>query len=225
MRVKKMASWLIVALIVATGLLAACSTPEPVQAPPAEAQPTNTQPVATPQEKQPTVPPTKPAQLAPTWKADGVVSEGEYNHEATMGKVKLWWRNDAESLYLAMEAPTTGWVAVGIDPTDRMKGANYILGEVTDGKAQIWDAYGTAPTGATHPPDTDLGGTNDIVAYAGVEEEGITRFEVQIPLDSGDKYDRPLKPGGTYPVIVAMGGSDSYNSYHASKASGKITLD
>ena len=159
------------------------------------------------------------------WQADGAISEGEYAHQTTIGDVNLWWYNDAEFLYLAMEASTTGWVAVGIDPVSRMQGADYIFGAVVDGEAMIWDAFGTAPVGNAHPPDEELGGTNDIVAYAGVEEGGVTRFEVQIPLDSGDEFDKPLEPGKTYAVIVAVGASDSFDARHSSRAAGSIALD
>jgi len=161
----------------------------------------------------------------PAWKADGVISDGEYAHETTIGDVHLWWRNDAQYLYVAFEAKTNGWVAVGLDPETRMKGANFIIGMVSGGQAKAVDAYGTAEMGASHPPDEDLGGRNDIVASAGVQEGGVTRFEVQIPLDSGDKYDKPLKPGGTYKVIVAMSGSAQFNAPHMSRSTGQITLD
>ena len=160
-----------------------------------------------------------------TWQADGAISEGEYAHETAIGDVNVWWYNDAEFLFLAMEASTTGWVAVGIDPVNRMQGADFIFGAVVDGEAMIWDAFGTAPVGNAHPPDEELGGTNDIVAYAGVEDGGVTRFEVQIPLDSGDEFDKPLEPGRTYAVIVAVGTSDSFDARHSSRATGSITLD
>ncbi len=245
---------LMVVLFLAYGLLAACGGPESTQAPAEEVPPTaaptatpqreeeppspteDVQPTASPtptpepQEEQPSPSPTavseeQTAEPAPSWEADGIVADGEYPHQVLVGDVTIWWRNDATSLYLAMEASTTGWVAVGLDPTDRMQGANFILGLVVEGEAQIWDAYGTAPTGNTHPPDEELGGTNDVVAYAGVEEGGVTRFEVQIPLDSGDEFDRPLEPGGTYPVIAAVGPSDVFDVRHSSRAGGSITLD
>jgi len=237
MWMNKVVLGLIIVLVSAAGLLAACSGVEPTQALPEERQPTarptatsqGEQPTAlltaTSQEEQPTTPPTEPARPSSAWQADGVVVDGEYAHEAIIGEVRLWWRNDAEFLYLAMEAPTTGWIAVGLDPTNRMEGANFIFGAVADGEVQIWDAYGTAPVGANHPPDEDLGGTNDIVTYTGVEEDGVTRFEVRIPLDSGDEYDKPLQPGSTYPVIAAVGTSDSFDARHSSRAQGEITLD
>jgi len=174
-----------------------------------------------------TATPTRSASASPSttiWQADGKVSDGEYAHQTTVGDVRVWWGNDAQYLYLAMEAPTTGWVSVGLDPQNRMQGANFIFGMVVDGQAQIWDAYGVGPTGP-HPADVDLGGTSDIVAYGGIEENGVTRFEVQIPLDSGDRYDRPLRRGQRYKMITAVGTADDFDARHSSRATGEITLD
>ena len=181
-------------------------------------------------EEKPSATPTKAVTVAPTaespvWVADGTIKEDEYAHGITVGKVQVWWSNDAKSLYLALEAETTGWLAIGLDPENRMQGANYVIGLVEEGQAKAWDAYGTGPVGATHPPDTELGGSDDIVSFAAHEEDGTTFLEVQIPLDSGDKYDKPLQPGETYPVIVAVGRSDSFDAPHTFRAAGQITLD
>jgi hypothetical protein len=219
MRTRKITIGLITVLLLSGGLAACCSA-EPTSTPPERTQPTGL-PTEVSEEQTAVSSPVSTS----SWQADGVVADGEYAHQTTIGDVTLWWRNDAEFLYLAMEASTTGWVAVGLDPTDGMKGASYIFGIVVEGEARIWDAYGIAPTGPNHLSDEDLGGTNDIVAYAGVEEGGVTRFEVQVPLDSGDEFDKPLLPGNTYPIIVAVGSTDDYNARHSSRAAGEITLD
>lgn len=159
-----------------------------------------------------------------TWTADGVISEGEYEQQEDFGEIRIWWRNDASSLYLALEGDTTGWVAVGLNPQNGMEGADYVFGYVVNGEAQLWDAWGTAPRGPNHPPDEDLGGANDIVAFAGVEENDVTRLEVQKPLDSGDAYDHALEPGSTYPIIIAIGGEDEFDAYHLTYERGEITL-
>lgn len=166
-----------------------------------------------------------PASEMPSWKADGFITEGEYAHETTIGDVRLWWRNDAEYLYIAFEGKTNGWVAVGLDPERRMKGANYLIGIITGGQTKVYDAYGMGEVGATHPADEELGGKNDIVAFAGVQEGGLTRFEVQVPLDSGDRYDKPLRPGGSYVVLAALSESAQFNASHSARSIGRITLD
>ena len=162
--------------------------------------------------------------MAGDWAADGVIADGEDTDQADFGDIRLWWHTDAEYLYIAMEGNTTGWVAVGINPDRGMQGANYLFGYVENGEARLWDAYGTAPTGPNHPPDEELGGTDDIVAFAGTEENGVTRFEIQIPLDSEDAYDQALAPGQSYPIIVAIGGADDYNAYHMRYDRGDLTL-
>jgi hypothetical protein len=166
-----------------------------------------------------------PTAQVPAWKADGIIMPDEYTYQDDFSGLRFWWSNDASFLYFAIEGDTTGWVAAGFDPDSRMQGANFLFGFVTSSEVKIWDAYGTGPTGPNHPPDEELGGTVDIVNYFGLEEDGMTRFEIQIPLDSGDAYDKSLEPGQTYPFIVAMGGEDEFNAYHLKYAVGQLNLD
>ena len=127
------------------------------------------------------------------------------------------WTTDDEFLYGAMWAETEGWVAVAFDPTNRMQGANYIFGYVMDGEVSIADMFGTKPAGPdSHPPDTTLGGTDDIVMFGGSEEDGVTLIEFKIPLDSGDANDNPLMPG-THVLIAAHGPTDDFGTIHTSR--------
>jgi hypothetical protein len=195
-------------------------TPEPTEEPSATPEPTaEPEPTATLEDED-----GNGEEMMGTWTADGTISEDEYDQQMDFGDMRLWWTNDDTSLYLAMEGDTTGWVAIGINPQQGMQGANFIFTYVENGETQIWDAYGTAPTGNNHPPDEDLGGTTDITAFAGTEEDGVTRFEAQIPLDSGDEYDQALEPGGSYPIIVAIGPEDEFSAYHLRYDRGELTL-
>ncbi len=65
---------------------------------------------------------------------DGVIHEGEYSGSATYagGSFVLHWRTMGDRLYLAMEAKTTGWVSVGLEPEGRMQGADMLFGWVHD---------------------------------------------------------------------------------------------
>ena len=242
MKARRGALWIGASLIILL-TISACGTPQPTAMPTARPEPTATEhPTAVPTETAVSAPdeqlvedegPVAPlptpeteaaAGMAGSWAADGVITDREYTEQSDFGDIRLWWRNDAEYLYLAMEGDTTGWVAVGINPERGMKGANYLFGYVENGEARLWDAYGTAPTGPNHPPDEELGGTDDIVTFAGTEEDGITRFEIQIPLDSGDDYDQALAAGQSYPIIIAIGDADDYNVVHRRYDRGNLTL-
>lgn len=225
----------LVVLSLLAGCAAAPAVTTPPPATPIPASPTATpRPLETPAPAQ-TVAPPEAATEAPTaapveappgppWVADGVIGEDEYTDFADFGRIRLWWRHDGEFLYLAMEGDTKGWVSIGIEPSRGMKDADYLLGFVVNGEAKLWDAFGMGVTGATHPPDEELGGTNDILEFAGVEENNITRFELKRRLDTGDIYDKALVPGNTYTIIVAIANADDFNAYHSVVRSGQMTL-
>jgi hypothetical protein len=160
------------------------------------------------------------------WVADGKVEPGEYKNQTEAAGVTLHWMNDGEYLYVAVGAQTGGWVSVGFDPESRMQGANYVFGYVQDDVAYVVDMFGTQPAGfGSHPPDEELGGTNDVLEYGGAEVRGVTVIEFKMVLDSGDAYDKPLRAGGTYTVLLAQGAGDDVNSVHSSRGSSEITLE
>lgn len=155
---------------------------------------------------------------------DGVVEAGEYVHELSIGGMSIHWANDAQLLHVGLVSPGTGYVTAGFDPTDRKVGGNYIIGYVTETETVVVDHAGTR--GNLHEADVDLGGTDDIVAFAGTETNGETTIEFTIPLDSGDPYDRTLAPGGTYTLLVAYQDTrDDLISWHSRHGMGEITLD
>jgi hypothetical protein len=124
-----------------------------------------------------------------------------------------------------MAAVTTGWISVGFDPTDKMADANILIGYVSDGTVFLRDDFGNGQV--RHAADTQLGGEEHLSNPEGDEINGATRIQFTIPLDSGDKYDRPLEPGKTYKVIYAYGpdGKDDFGAYHSrSRGSFEITL-
>jgi hypothetical protein len=204
------------------------ATSEPPTATPEPPTPTPEPPTVTPEPATATPEPPTPetAEDELTWTADGLIAEGEYAHQAEGAGVTLYWLNDAEHLYAAISAQTTGWVAVAFDPEQAMMGANFVFGYVQDGNLFLEDMYGTKPSGPdAHPPDEQLGGSNDILDSAGSERAGTTVIEFKIPLDSGDQYDKPLIPGASYTALLAVGGTDDYTSYHIARGATQITLD
>jgi len=156
---------------------------------------------------------------------NGVLSEGEYPHVLSLkdGKVEIYWKNDAGSLWVAIRGKTTGWVAVGFDPDKHMKGANFLLAYVQDDSTIFRDDYGSGRFG--HQSDTELGGKDHILECRGKEEKGVTTVEFKIPLNSGDQYDKLLKPKKEYTILLGLGKKDDFHKRHFLKVKAKITLD
>lgn len=138
--------------------------------------------------------------------------------------ITLRWRVNGDALEVSVTAPTTGWIAVGFEPSRAMKDANILIGYVAGSEVVVTDQFGT--TMVQHAQDSSLGGTTDVTVLGGSEADGATTIEFSIPLDSGDEYDQPLEPGSTIAVILAYGedGADDLTSYHRDRAAAEITL-
>ncbi len=187
-------------------------------------------PVAEPEEEvepeEPTeVPgiPIEPVAVVPV-AIDGAVFPGEYAHRTDAGGFEVHWSNDINYLRVGLVSPGTGYVAIGFDPDHRMKGADFIIAAVEDGRLLIRDDYGDGSV--RHTADTLLGGTDDIIEAAGSERNGGTTVEFVVPLATRDEYDKTLVPGRTYHILVAYHNtSDSFAAQHSRRGSGTMRLD
>ncbi len=212
----------LLAILLATG----CSLPADTSAP--TAAPTTSQ-ASTAVATQPAATAGSPAADTPTaaaagWQADGVVSSGEYANDSTAGPMSIYWSNDDTYLYVALQANTTAWLAIGFGPERTHVGANIVIGAVANGGLELLDSYGTSERETFHTADTELGGTNNIVASAGAYADGVTTIEFQIPLNSGDQYDKKLQSGDTVNIILAVGSTSDLTSMHSYATFGSITL-
>ena len=132
------------------------------------------------------------------------------------------WKIEGSTISVKVSAPTSGWVAVGFDPTSRMKDANIVIGYVENGEVFIRDDYGSATT--AHEADTAAGGTDNLSNTSGTETNGTTEIAFTMPLDSGDSRDRILKEGTSYTIIMAYGSSDSFTIKHSTRTSTNFKL-
>jgi hypothetical protein len=151
---------------------------------------------------------------------DGVISLNEYSSTKSFdgGDYQLFWEvTDSTNITIGIIGMTTGWVAIGFDPTTQMLDADIIFAWVeTNGTVVIFDTFSTGSTGP-HPPDTDLGGSYDILSYNGSEDATSTTIEFSRLLSTGDQdYDKVIPSDGDIDIIWAYGTSDSFSQYHGS---------
>lgn len=151
------------------------------------------------------------------------VYAGVYDHEVTVRGMSFAWTVDGTTLKAKMSAKTRGWVAVGFNPSDKMQGANIIIGYVKDGVGTIADHFGDSAT--SHSDDTKLGGTTDVVLVDASEEGGMTTIEFTMPMDSADTYDGVLNADGDTVLLMAYGPDrDSFLPRHAYRGSKTVNL-
>jgi hypothetical protein len=146
---------------------------------------------------------------------DGTINAGEYAHAVhdDVTKMDLYWTLSGDTLYMAIHSPGTGWEAVGIAPDGpMMKGGDILMGYVEDGKAVLEDQYGD--TQYTHKMDTDLGGKDSIISFAGSENDAGTSLEFERNEKDLDQYDKPINLNGSTFVMLAWADHDNWTSYH-----------
>jgi hypothetical protein len=147
------------------------------------------------------------------WKPDGVIGENEYSRSMILqspkssgysgGSLEMYWKNDAQYLYMALRGSTKGWISIGFEPTVWMKDADMIMGIVSEKNATFLDEYSTGNY-EPHLNDTQLGGTYDILEGGGREEDNYTVIEFKRRMNTGDKFDKAFVPGQNVSLIWAM---------------------
>jgi len=153
----------------------------------------------------------------------GSLQAAEYDHEVKAQNITFAWKVEGDKLAVKLSAGTEGWVAVGFNPVQEMKGANLILGYVKDGKVTLEDDFGSGEN--SHNSDIKLNGTSDVTLVGGEEKDGRTTIEFIIPLDSGDKNDNKIEVNGETTVLLAYGaGRDSFIPRHKFRTALKINL-
>ncbi len=152
--------------------------------------------------------------LAPSPKtpaADGTVSPGEYSYTSVQKDMTLHLSLSADggTLYAALEAPTTGWAAVGLGSL-RMDGAFMILGYDAAGTAAVSEETGS---GRRHTPNP----TRMLTARAVREIAGKTVLEFALPA-------APHAVGSSLKLILAYGRRDDFSSLHARYAAVEVPI-
>lgn len=138
----------------------------------------------------------------------------------TKNGITFSWKVNGDSLDVKVSAQCTGWVAVGIDPSNMMKDAKFIMGYVKDGKAVISEEYGVGNT--SHKKITDLGGANVVKNASGTFKDNVTEISFSIPRDAGGKYDKKLS-AGKHQIILAYSNNLDFKSIHSKKT--KVEFD
>jgi hypothetical protein len=141
---------------------------------------------------------------------------------AKAGKFAFFYKVDGQNLVGKVSYPTAGWVGVGFNPVKMMKGANFILGTLAEGKAVVSDEFGTSKT--SHAPDTTVGGKNNIIEGNVTAENGVLTLSFTIALNSGDDKDVVLEKGKPIKVIFAAGKKPDIRKMHSDIESTTITL-
>ena len=140
----------------------------------------------------------------------------------TKGDMTVAWKIENEHLYITMNAPTKGWVAIGLNTMEQLQGTNLIMAAIKEGMINLSDRYILAP--GDHKSISDLGGTNATVLISGVENDAGTQVEFMLPLKASDKFHVELQPGRHYFLLLAYSQEDDFSHHSMMRTTVEIEL-
>lgn len=167
-----------------------------------------------------------PAQMPPAasqpaeWKSDGTISNNEYTRQQQIGDIEVYTRIQGDAVMMALKAKTKGYLALGIDPEEKMKGADILMCSVNEGKVSLVEMFSTGPIGP-HPPKQ--GGTASVSMVSGSYQDGVMIVEFARKMNPGGPQDKPLKLGENK-VIWAIGDNNNITQKHSQRGSGILVL-
>jgi len=136
---------------------------------------------------------------------DGLVTESEYAHmyHDPVIKMMVRWQAVEDVMYIAMQAPATGWVGLDFMPMDGTIHGDTVIGYVDDETQNVFLSDQVAPGDAHFPhfEDTQHGGETSFLEVAGSEVLGTTIIEFSRALMTGEPTDAAFMDMGLMTMV------------------------
>jgi hypothetical protein len=131
------------------------------------------------------------------------------------------WRVEGEHLFLTMRAPTTGWVAVGLNDRAELSGSLLVIGAVQGGVLRVEEHIAQPPY---HPTRQSLGGASALLLAKGEEGDGETRISVSLDLSRRDQVAPNLRAGDEVFLTLAFSLADDFLHHSVMRTAVQVKL-
>ena len=135
---------------------------------------------------------------------------------------RVQWEYKADRVHFEMQAPTDGWVAIGLNDKDQLIGNNLIMGAVKEEKVNITDdmilGFGY------HQPMENIGSSSQLEDVKGWESMGKTTIAFSLPIKAADQFHFDLNKGKEYFLLIAYSQDDDFAHHSIMRTSLKIEL-
>jgi hypothetical protein len=143
-------------------------------------------------------------------------------HEVKAESMTFRWKIEGNLMHGILRAKTTGWVAVGFNPSKGMKDASYVIGAEKDGKVKVENHFGTSER--AHLSNKELGCKETITNAKGRLDGDFTEISFTIPTDTNDKCAKPLSFTQDTKVLLAYGSGKRFTFGHPFKTTMMVNL-
>ncbi len=141
------------------------------------------------------------------------------NHLISDIEMEFFWEfsKEEQELYIILESPGSGWMAVGFDPTNMMADADIIIAGFVNETFTLEEHYGVAITSHSKIDETY------IKISTGERSDDLSRIELVIPLGEDSRYD--LRQGEVHTIMLSYhNSSDNFFQRHTQRTKIEVEL-
>lgn len=143
-------------------------------------------------------------------------------NEVHKNSIIVRWEIMEEHIHFEMEAPTDGWVAIGLNEEPSLAGTYLLMGRIRNGKAEVVEHYTEKP--GSYKPLAAYGLTPTPFDVSGGENTRKTRLSFSVPIQKVSKYHKQLLTGTEWTLLMAYSLSDDFQHHSIMRTSMKIKL-
>ncbi len=131
------------------------------------------------------------------------------------------WRHEDGVLRGSLSAPTPGWLAVGFNDAQRLRGTCFVMAQVSETPPRLELHRAAVPD---HGPVADRQVQRDLAMVAGSFGDGGSRLRFDLPHHSGDALGVNLRPGAATYLMLAWSHSTDFDHHSAFREHQRVVL-
>ena len=151
-----------------------------------------------------------------------IISLTAQQQKLAVGGMEVDWEFDQDTIVFTATAPDDGWIGLGFNSHDAIKGANLFLFNHTKKGSAAMEYFVLNP--GNPKPVKSLGSQEQLIAYSTKEMDGKTQVRFSLPTTAVDDYHFDLGPNTTLWLICAYSMEDEFEHHSRMRKHVKVTL-
>lgn len=139
-----------------------------------------------------------------------------------VGGMEVHWEFYKDTITFTAVAPDDGWIGLGFNTQDAIKGSNLFLFNHTKNGDAAMEYYVVGP--GNPKPIQSMGSQEQLITYTTQEIKGHTQVTFSLPTSALDDYHFDLKPNTSIWLICAYSMEDEFEHHSRMRKHVKVTL-
>ena len=148
--------------------------------------------------------------------------KGQENKSITVEGMTVSWHHEHDRIHFTMEAPTTGWLAIGFNTSQNLSDTYLIMGRVQHNKTEVVEHYVIKP--GVYQPIIELEGKPQVRDIKGSESNEISVISFSLPHDPACSFQKALNKNTPYHLLVAFSREDDFTHHSMMRTTTQIIL-